>query len=695
MHLSSTLLLLFIGSISAQERSGSSTTTVFETIHNTYTITRNIECDKLRLCENLAWSPIPDGPSPANNETTGTPSIISSPFDPDSTSPPPPTATASESPSATGEPFEFLLRGDGALSEHFIAFDDDEATVLVLSGKEPQYLQISAAGELGTSNATESTEVVFLRITNDTLPLERRQDDPNAVIYEIGDLLHAVPSEILSSDKLGTFYFSGTVLKLNWKGLIYTFYAVPRNVAGEYSLKMARLGTIVPSTFLPLNLNYMRRPSSSTTSSQSGLVPGTTSSTSRRSTSRSTGGSSDSNTSEPTSDTTTTTTTSTSDATSASTTSVDSSAVTLVYDIVTSFGYQSFCSEFLEYTGTVSLVSTIESSTVTGTIVTTSTSLFEKFIYTSTETIYTETTTNLIDATSTEEIHRRGVISQAPEIGLRIEPVQKPFLLATFNDAEISLGCSSAVPARETSTEYSTTTVTTPYASIDLSLETTTVEVSTASPLTMVGPLELTIPANGYWSIADESVTEFYHQRLIVIHDDLGLAYEQMTQASSSNTWFQMQWNEATNSYNAYWVYTYTTTTSGVPTTVTETRWLWYYVDRTDSAYIAPFFYTEEVAADKARVNPLKKAEFIVDSQGFAAIIGEPVIYICQWRGSPRATGYRIFTFWGLRTGFLEYLRAQVALSSDPDTEPFDCVIVSDRIQIIAEPGESLGKKKS
>ncbi|KAF3139634.1 hypothetical protein TWF569_008485 [Orbilia oligospora] len=655
MHLTSTLLFLFIGRIAAQESSGSSTTTVFETVYNTYTITRNIDCEDLSLCENLAWNPRPGSPAPGNNGTEGPPTVIPLPFDPDFTSPTTPSSTASDGSSATGEPFEFLLRGDGVLSKHFIAFDENKATVLVQSGKEPQYLQISADGELGTVNTTETTEVVFLRITNDTLPLERRQDDPNTEVYEIGDLLHAAPSEILSSDKLSTFYFSGTVLKLNWKGLIYTFYAVPRDVIGEYSLKMARLGTVVPASFIPLNLNYLRQPSSSTTSitfpttgTQTGVLP----------------------------------------TTSASPTSVDSASVTLVYDIITSFGYKSFCSEYLEYTGTVSRVSTEESSVLTGTLVTTSTDIFEKFVYTSTETTYTATTTVTTDATAME---RREIISPVQENGPRAAQAQIPFLLATFNAAEISLGCSSAVPARETSTEHSTTTRTVSYESTDLHSETSTTEISTASLLTAAEPLKIPVPANGYWWVADASITEFYHQHLTVIHDDTGVSYEELTQATASTVWFNLQWNDTAQAYNPYWHYTYTTTIGGAPTSVSETRWLWYYVERDTMNLMLPQLLTEEVAAAKPR--ELRKALFTVDTDGFLKTVGEPVIYICQWRGSNLAFGYSIYTFWGPRTGFLELLKAALILRGDTATEPFGCENVSDALQVIAFAGDSLGKK--
>ncbi|KAF3107313.1 hypothetical protein TWF706_003007 [Orbilia oligospora] len=697
MHLTSTLLFLFIGRIAAQESSGSSTTTVFETVYNTYTITRNIDCEDLSLCENLAWNPRPGSPAPGNNGTEGPPTVIPLPFDPDFTSPTTPSSTASDGSSATGEPFEFLLRGDGVLSKHFIAFDENKATVLVQSGKEPQYLQISADGELGTVNTTETTEVVFLRITNDTLPLERRQDDPNTEVYEIGDLLHAAPSEILSSDKLSTFYFSGTVLKLNWKGLIYTFYAVPRDVIGEYSLKMARLGTVVPASFIPLNLNYLRQPSSSTTSitfpttgTQTGVLPSTTSNTSRRSRSRSTGGSDSSsssgNDSESTSSNTGTTTSDT--ATSASPTSVDSASVTFVYDIITSFGYKSFCSEYLEYTGTVSRVSTEESSVLTGTLVTTSTDIFEKFVYTSTETTYTATTTVTTDATAME---RREIISPVQENGPRAAQAQIPFLLATFNAAEISLGCSSAVPARETSTEHSTTTRTVSYESTDLHSETSTTEISTASLLTAAEPLKIPVPANGYWWVADASITEFYHQHLTVIHDDTGVSYEELTQATASTVWFNLQWNDTAQAYNPYWHYTYTTTIGGAPTSVSETRWLWYYVERDTMNLMLPQLLTEEVAAAKPR--ELRKALFTVDTDGFLKTVGEPVIYICQWRGSNLAFGYSIYTFWGPRTGFLELLKAALILRGDTATEPFGCENVSDALQVIAFAGDSLGKK--
>ncbi|KAF3206265.1 hypothetical protein TWF679_008786 [Orbilia oligospora] len=697
MHLTSTLLFLYIGGISAQESSGSSTTTVFETVHNTYTITRKIDCEDLKLCENLAWNLRPGSPSPGNNGTDGPSSVIPSPFDPDFASTTTPSSTESDGSSATGEPFEFLLRGDGVLSEHFIAFDENKATVLVQSGKEPQYLQISAAGELGTVNTTETTEVVFLRITNDTLPLARRQDDPNTEVYEIGDLLHAAPSEILSSDKLSTFYFSGTVLKLDWKGLIYTFYAVPRDVVGEYSLKMARLGTVVPASFIPLNLNYLRQPSSSTTSitfpttgTQAGALSSTTSTTSRRSRSRSTGGSDSSSSSfsgsgnESTSSNTGTSTSDT--ATSASPTSVDPASVTLVYDIITSFSYQSFCSEYLEYTGTVSRVSTEESSIPTGTLVTTSTEIFEKFVYTSTETTYTATTTVTTDATAME---RRELISPAPENEPRAAQAQVPFLLATFNAAEISLGCSSAVPAPETSTEHSTTTRTVSYESIDLRLETSTTEISTASLLTAAGPLEIPVPANGYWWVADDTIKEFYHQHLTVIHDDTGISYEELTQATASTVWFNLQWNETAQAYNPYWKYVYTPT--GASTTVTEIRWLWYYVERGTMNLMLPQLLTEEAAA--AKTHELRKALFTVDNKGFLKTVGEPVIYICQWRGSNLAFGYSIYTFWGPRTGFLDLLKAALLLRGDTATEPFGCENVSDALQVIAFAGDSLGKK--
>ncbi|KAK6511586.1 hypothetical protein TWF481_000501 [Arthrobotrys musiformis] len=716
------LLLLAIGGAQGQETD--TTTTIFETVVNTNTVTSKLSCNRLQLCDNLVWGSGPMSPAPGNGGPGGDlrPPM---PLDPNFT-PIRPTGAAPPGSTETGGmdgAFDFLLRGDGVLSEHFIAFDDNQRTVLVQQGKEPQYLQISSAGELGTSNVTEITEVVFLRITNGTLPRHRRQNDSE--IYEIGDLLHATPSEVLETDKLSTFYFSGTVLKLNWKGLVYTFYAVPRNVSGEYSLKMARLGSSVPDNFVPFNLNYMPRPSSSTGSSttsyltttpRAGIVPGTSSTTNSRSasgaTSPSEGGS---GSSESTSDSSNTDTgtgsgtdTDTDTATSkgtgtttshsnshSSSTSIDYSAASSAYDIITSFSYQAFCSQVLEYTGTVSLVSTKEVSTPTGTVSTTSTSNFEKFIYTSTETIYTTTDTVTTDATA---LSRRGqyMISIAPEMDDENEPrvvlIPTPLLLATFNDAEISVGCASAVSPHDTSTERSTITETISYESTDISIATTTKEISTASPLTAVGPLELTVPVNGYWKITDESLTDYYGQYLTWIHDDLGGHYDQITQATASTAWFNMAWNATAGAYNPYFLWTYTTTDSAtlVTTTVTEIKWLWYFINRPQTKYMLPMMLTETEAA--AQDAPMHKAEFLVDSEGYATTKGEPVIYLCRWRGSVRAPGYEIYSFWGLRTGFLQSLKAAMLLNNDPDTEPYGCEIVSDSIKILAVAGESLGR---
>ncbi|KAK6529540.1 hypothetical protein TWF281_008711 [Arthrobotrys megalospora] len=593
----SIILLPLIKGTFAQDEG--STTTIFQTTRHTYTITRNDICTPLQRCENLTWSPIFESNTTATSGSTSSTGSIST------TSQALPTSRNSDIPS------EFLLQGDGQFSGYYIAFGASGHAILVREGESPQYLQLSALGQLRTS--ATPTEVVFLRITNDTI-LHRREETQ---FIEVGDVLHDVPGNLLGIDKTGTFYFLGVTLKLNWRGLVYTFYG-QKSIGGIYILMMAREGSVIPSSYFPLNLNYVGRPSSTSSSRPT--------STSTNSSS----GSPSSSTSTPT--------------------------ALLAYDIITSYSYQAFCSQFLQYSGTVTVTSSTGASTATGvsssieTITDTSTS------YSSIETVYT--TTNY----TTQASRRMGRdLSMSMGFERRQSKIPTPSLLATFADGQIRAGCSSAVPVPNTSTEFTTTTTPIPYESTTQGTTTSTSGLTTVSTSTATGPFETELAVNGYWKIDDPSVTNFNGEYIRFLHDDTGTIERYLTKAATSDTFFNMAWNETVGAWNAYCVWTYQD--SGSP--VTEILWLWYY-DRTDFTHITPRVSTEEEVANEIGI---RKAEFLVDNDGYGTLVPSdgngPVFWACIWSGLAAAR-YGPLVMFGNFTDFQDSLNQALVAAGYP-----------------------------
>ncbi|KAK6354082.1 hypothetical protein TWF730_008500 [Orbilia blumenaviensis] len=710
------LLLPFAQGILAQ--SGSSTTTIFQTVYNTYTITKSIACESLRICEDITFSAgflstdgngtavspatsVSGSSSPSSGQggstsvTSGGSGITSVTGATSGTG----SGTSVASPSATNSdiPSEFLLRGDGLLGEHYIAFDDDGATSLVASGQEPRYLQLSSLGQLVSSSTSTGTtrDIVFLRINNNTLP--RRQNDTELV--EIGDLLHAIPSELLSTDKTESFYFVGSELYLNWKGLIYTFYAVPRNVTGVYSLKMARMGSTVPSSFLPLTLNYLGRTSSTSSgvTTASGTGTGSGMGTATNSGAGSTGEASGTGSGTITgTDSQVSTTGVCTGGINPNPNSISGNA----YDIITSFGYEHFCSQYLlaAYSGTAGFISISATSTLVVTVPLTATEVIENTVYTNTETIYTETTTLVVDATAQSRLARYMAPQPIPDVEpsknrrfipyrknkRRQSQVSRPPLLVSFSDDEIQGACLSAVPNIDLSPDHITKVDVIPGLAVDQATTRTTIEIPTASPLIQPAPLEVLIPGNGYWKIVDPDLPNFDGQYLTVIHNDGGYSYGYVTKATASSTIFKVKWNTDTSSYNAYWEYTFT---SG-GTETTQIRWLWYYINREALEYMTPQELTDEQASSKTR--ELRKAEFIVDSEGRLKVKGDLYMWVCLWNQEKFIN--TIYVFWGQSSGFLEGLKLALTLAGDTDSKPYDCKIISNSIKIVSDPGSGVGR---
>ncbi|KAK6334981.1 hypothetical protein TWF718_010422 [Orbilia javanica] len=372
--------------------------------------------------------------------------------------------------------------------------------------------------------------------------------------------------------------------------------------------------------------------------------------------------------------------------------SLNLTAVTLVHAIVTNFAYEPFCSSLLGYTGTVSIASTFEFSTATGTLSLTFIDVTTKVVYTCTSTVYASTKTYTIEASSSSRRRTRMPPTKFTYTH-RDVPTKTPLLLATFDLADLSAGCLVAVPARETSTAYNIVTVTVPYESIDLAVSTTRLIISTATPTTVSQTLTVIHPTKGYWKIFNESLVDLHGRYLSIdlidpSNSTLG-GYLTLTEHPYQR--FEMVWDHKRQVYYVCWM-SGKVFSDGWTATV-EYLWLSYHTTRNTMDTVRPMFL-EETVADQLFPNETRKAKFVMAQDGYITPAeSEPVIFTCRdfaikQPGADYIDYYMNYTFWWNTSEYRterECIWPAVSATYKPMVRVLGCVVISD--SVAAYPG--------
>ncbi|KAK6530607.1 hypothetical protein TWF281_007447 [Arthrobotrys megalospora] len=421
----------------------------------------------------------------------------------------------------------FILTGTGSLARHIAQFAIDGSVIIALPGTEAgaknATLQLMADGSL--HSISPPGEGVYLRSSSN----EARQ------------ILHALLSEIPASSVQRTFYFDGYSghrrrrrdgiplngnLGLRYAEETYLFYRATRSANDDvFDVFMVQQGaTSIPGSLTKVFLTT-RGVFSSTTSSTTGGSSDSRGSTYRPSSVVSTSGSDNSLLSSTSS-------------LSPSSSPIDSPAPSLeaAYDVITSLGYQSFCSELLSYTEILSTL-TVVTETVS---LASSTSISTLTSYTATEspTEYISTTTT----TSTS----RTILSYT----LQRRNIATPTSLRQYPSAILQSACSMAVTSPAPSSIILSMDSTSYYLSETISTihGITTSTFTSSATLTQSSSTLYTVPGIGYPRMLDNVGT--------LQNRGFGVSTFSLQQTLvDSPLLFELEWNATAQAYFLWSMY--------------------------------------------------------------------------------------------------------------------------------------------
>ncbi|KAF3200720.1 hypothetical protein TWF106_003160 [Orbilia oligospora] len=511
------LAATFLFAVASNSHPTATTTTLFSTFRRTKTVLRSTcgsNLDVLPLCDNIQWGSFSsrtqnEASSQMINPSTSTPDTISSFSQSTIVS----TSTVS---SNTGAPTEFRLR---ALIPGF----DDAYVNTTYNG--PIIIDVNAENRLlqgddllnnpmprvaDNADFKLAPEGTIRAIgANQRLIVYRRQTSSVGTPNDYGDALILRGNTLADNDISRKWYFRGCTLNLQNPSTfqLYRVYLL-RIERTRYAVKMGAVGAQVPSTFEAYDLCYEPAASSSTSTSSvkttlsiSSVISSSLSSHQPSSTSSDL--SSDAPESSPSMISSTPSSSLPSSSSSMQSSSSSVSSVMLnAYDIITLETLYSFCSNLLHSTMTsTSLTVTSSSSAEVSTKTITSSELV---VCTSSHIEYASTSYIPTETSVTDLRQKKASIAR------RQEPYTTPAPLTSFDDAEVRVGCSSAIEAPTTTVESTTTSVVVvPYPSTTDFSSTETSYLTELVSSTIQSVLTSTIAANGYYRMRNDSLGTF------------------------------------------------------------------------------------------------------------------------------------------------------------------------------------------
>ncbi|KAF3182990.1 hypothetical protein TWF788_005792 [Orbilia oligospora] len=511
------LAATFLFAVASNSHPTATTTTLFSTFRRTKTALRSTcgsNLDVLPLCDNIQWGSFSsrtqnEASSQMINPSTSTPDTISSFSQSTIVS----TSTVS---SNTGAPTEFRLR---ALIPGF----DDAYVNTTYNG--PIIIDVNAENRLlqgddllnnpmprvaDNADFKLAPEGTIRAIgANQRLIVYRRQTSSVGTPNDYGDALILRGNTLADNDISRKWYFRGCTLNLQNPSTfqLYRVYLL-RIERTRYAVKMGAVGAQVPSTFEAYDLCYEPAASSSTSTSSvkttlsiSSVISSSLSSHQPSSTSSDL--SSDAPESSPSMISSTPSSSLPSSSSSMQSSSSSVSSVMLnAYDIITLETLYSFCSNLLHSTMTsTSLTVTSSSSAEVSTKTITSSELV---VCTSSHIEYASTSYIPTETSVTDLRQKKASIAR------RQEPYTTPAPLTSFDDAEVRVGCSSAIEAPTTTVESTTTSVVVvPYPSTTDFSSTETSYLTELVSSTIQSVLTSTIAANGYYRMRNDSLGTF------------------------------------------------------------------------------------------------------------------------------------------------------------------------------------------
>ncbi|KAF3286698.1 hypothetical protein TWF970_008543 [Orbilia oligospora] len=349
----------------------------------------------------------------------------------------------------------FLVQGSGEYLGFYSTFDVNTGAVVLLKPDDavPVALQIDSNGEMRSSE--DSALLAFLRETSDpTLGdgiLRRQISGSSSVKCQVCQLLYGANANITVSDITEEFFLEDGEPKLRYGGNVYEFYVVEV----KRKLFLFMISDIVDIALVPESLGFdvKRMPMAADNIGSISTIftssfSGTLSSSANPSVSSTSSASSGSGSSSPSASANASSESSISSITSATT---SSTSVTYdAYQIIISYGYQSYCSTILQSTITVSNTTTFADPSITASTATTETDISSIVLPIITSSSATTTSFSATSVTNTV----------ANDVRHEYRQIEIPQYLVTFAPEQVTSGCSRAVvPDTKSIPEISTSTV--------------------------------------------------------------------------------------------------------------------------------------------------------------------------------------------------------------------------------------------